>query len=112
MIYTSYFGNSKKWKNMSVISIARHMPKGLDIPMYPPLYPPADLLWAYKEGRISQEEYVNWYTKAVLNHLNVKEEAEGLDEWVLLCYEKPGDFCHRNIVAKWFQDNGYECKEL
>ena len=29
---------------------------------------------------------------------------------VLLCYEKPGDFCHRHLVADWF---GKEwCKEL
>jgi len=29
----------------------------------------------------------------------------------LVCYEKPGDFCHRHRVAKWFIDNGVECIE-
>jgi uncharacterized protein (DUF488 family) len=23
----------------------------------------------------------------------------------LLCYEKPGDFCHRHIVAEWLHNN-------
>lgn len=29
----------------------------------------------------------------------------------LVCYEKPADFCHRHIVAKWLCGNGFECHE-
>ena len=29
----------------------------------------------------------------------------------LICYEKPEDFCHRHLVAKWFSENGVNCKE-
>ena len=25
---------------------------------------------------------------------------------VLLCYEKPGDFCHRHILASWLREHG------
>ena len=25
----------------------------------------------------------------------------GLDKVILLCYEKPTDFCHRHLVADW-----------
>ena len=25
---------------------------------------------------------------------------------VLLCYEKPDEFCHRHLVAEWFNRNG------
>ena len=26
------------------------------------------------------------------------------EEVTLLCWEKPDQFCHRNLVAKWFKD--------
>ena len=29
----------------------------------------------------------------------------------LICYEKPTDFCHRHLVAKWLSENGYPCEE-
>ena len=29
----------------------------------------------------------------------------------LVCYEKPSDFCHRQLVAEWFTKNGIPCKE-
>lgn len=32
---------------------------------------------------------------------------------VLLCYEKPGQFCHRRLVAEWFeQELGLVVPEL
>ena len=30
---------------------------------------------------------------------------------ILLCYEKPGDFCHRHLVADWLTKNGVNCIE-
>ena len=31
----------------------------------------------------------------------------------LCCYEKPGDFCHRHILAKWITENtGIEITEF
>lgn len=30
---------------------------------------------------------------------------------VLLCFEKTGDFCHRNLVADWFRGYGIDCRE-
>ena len=29
----------------------------------------------------------------------------------LVCYEKPGDFCHRHLVAQWLRDAGYSVEE-
>ena len=29
----------------------------------------------------------------------------------LICYEKPTDFCHRHLVADWFNKNGILCEE-
>jgi hypothetical protein len=30
----------------------------------------------------------------------------------LLCYEIPGMFCHRHLVAKWFTEHGFTTLEL
>ena len=27
------------------------------------------------------------------------------DTIALVCYEKPSDFCHRHLVAKWINEN-------
>lgn len=111
MIYTSYFA-SKKWRDKKAVSIARYTPKGIVVDGYPVLYPPADLLWAYKQGQINQEQYAEWYTKAVLNKINSEVVANDLCDKVMLCYEKSDSFCHRHIVAQWLRYNGYECEEL
>ena len=31
--------------------------------------------------------------------------------FALVCYEKPGDFCHRHLVARWLIAQGINCKE-
>jgi hypothetical protein len=28
-----------------------------------------------------------------------------------MCYEKPGSFCHRHLVAEWLRENGFDCRE-
>lgn len=82
----------------------------------------------YKEDNDS-DYYTEQYYKEVLDPLNpdmvvrflcslVHFDAKNnisTDEdthIVLLCYEKPGDFCHRHLVAEWLTNNGYPCKEL
>ena len=47
---------------------------------------------------------------SVLNQLARRSNGK-LDSVILLCYEKPGDFCHRHLVADWLTKNGTECKE-
>lgn len=39
------------------------------------------------------------------------ERISGGADVALCCYEKPGDFCHRNLVAAWLRKNGVECEE-
>lgn len=31
---------------------------------------------------------------------------------IMLCYCKKGNFCHRNILREWINENGIECEEL
>ena len=69
--------------------------------------------------------YIEHYQKEVLNFLNVNEvikELYGLvrtryndDEVpiiVLLCYEKPDEFCHRHLVSEWLTKNGFDSEEF
>ena len=44
--------------------------------------------------------------------LDPHEVYKYLDNKILLCYERPEDFCHRHIIANWFKAYGHECKEL
>ena len=67
----------------------------------------------YKEDHDSVF-YTIQYKKEVLDVLDPKKVFEELGEnSVLLCWEKPSDFCHRHLVADWFKEKlGIEVKEL
>lgn len=111
MIYTSYF-SSKKYDPENAVAITAWTPKWWKGKVYQKLAPPFDLLWNYKNGYVNEEEYKEWFIRAKLDKLNPYEVYHELDNKVLLCFEKTGDFCHRHIVAEWLQKNGYECEEL
>ncbi len=115
MIYTSYFA---KYKGENGISIARYSPKWWNGDVYKDLAPNDDLLFWWKSlSKIQQSniEYINMYMMSyinnILNKLDVHKVAKDLDGKVLLCYEKPNDFCHRHIIREWFNHNGYACEE-
>lgn len=44
--------------------------------------------------------------------LDAHKFAKKYDGCVLLCYERAGEFCHRNIVASWLRYNGYDATEF
>jgi len=58
----------------------------------------------YKEGLISPEEYERQYRAVTLSRLVPEEVVLSLEGRVMVCYEKPEDFCHRHIVAQWLQE--------
>lgn len=35
---------------------------------------------------------------------DLKRFSNDIDKIVLLCYEKPNDFCHRHLVSNWLHD--------
>lgn len=68
---------------------------------------------------VTQERYVELYHREVLSKLDPQETFDELQklglgaEPVLLCWEKPGDFCHRRLVAEWFGEKlGVDVPEL
>lgn len=66
-----------------------------------------------EQRKLKGEAFAESY-RASLAQLNAREIFEELGEdSILLCWEKPGDFCHRQLVAAWLQQElGIEVSEL
>lgn len=107
MIYTSYFA---KYRGENGISVATSQPKGCSYPTFHQLVPDRSLVWAYKNGEVTEEEYTKMYNRQ-LDELDVHEIAQSLDEMVLLCWEGNEKFCHRHLISDWFNNHGIPCKE-
>lgn len=119
-IYTNYFGNmrhiyDKEKDNICFISICGKAPfwyKGIE---YKKLAPKWSFFQGWKETR-DNDYYIKHFQEEVLDTLdknNVIKDLSQLSQGkdiVLLCYEKPNDFCHRHLVAEWLNKNVEEYK--
>lgn len=112
MVYTSYWGNLKhlikKFGKNNIISVSRFS-KFWNGKRCSLLFPSTELLKEYKNGNITEQEYTQIYSK-YLETLNVDNCYKVFNNCVLVCYEKYG-FCHRHLIRKWLNDNGYDCME-
>lgn len=76
---------------------------------YPALAPKKAFwkIWHDNIGKISEEEnnryYIKEYWNQVLSKLDPENVYNELDNSALLCYEDNMQFCHRHIVAAWFE---------
>jgi hypothetical protein len=106
-MFTSNFKLSGN--NPNAVAISRGVPKGWTGRRY---YPLAPKTWALvKETRedIFREQFGRQLTN--LDAHAVMEEL-GPDA-ILLCWEAPGEFCHRRLVAKWLErETGIAVPEL
>lgn len=123
MIYTSYFAKLKELEkhNIIPISICGKAPdwyKGLQ---YKKLAPKYGFFMEWKKNH-DNEYYIKHFQKEVLDELDASEVILdfsriaygfniGENDIVLICYEKPSDFCHRHLVAEWLNQNGFKCEE-
>ena len=115
-IYTSYFGNSKKLHEagVKIICVAIGRPRFIQTPQMLNVCPTRYMV----SGPCSREEYLRLYDQILAKQdaHQVVKQIEMLSvgsDVALCCYEKPGDFCHRHILAKWITDNtGIEVKEF
>ena len=115
MIYTSYYGNSKKYLgfvNFFRLGISYYVFEGACDRHIMGLAPTRRLLADYKDGKISEEEY----TKEYIKYLDELKENGFLEKFVnyynnhsmdvvLLCYEAPGKFCHRHLLANYLNQH-------
>ena len=118
MLYTSYFANVNRLpKKMVLISISRKPPvnwaaRGWSLKS---LAPSQSLLDDWHRG-LSEEAYTQRFTLEVTGVKSASELVANLQrkfgdaDICFLCYEKKG-FCHRHLVAKWLNENGYTCRE-
>lgn len=54
----------------------------------------------------NKELYTARYIDEVLNQLDARKVYEELgQDAILLCWEEPGEFCHRRLVARWLETN-------
>jgi hypothetical protein len=105
-IYTDNFSNIRNYTNNSVpISIARWSPKWYSGIRYLKWAPSIELLTNYKDGIITQDQYVSEFITNLLLTTDIVEDVNEIFHLVkgksisLCCYENSSDFCHRHIVA-------------
>ena len=132
MIYTSYFAKLKSLPNNIVpISICGKAPYWYEGLQYKTLAPKYGFFMEWRRNH-DNDYYIKCFNEQVLSQLNLIKVVKELqlmlsDEineqipnsiltdknWhiALICYEKPSDFCHRHLVAKWSKDCGFNCKE-
>lgn len=69
----------------------------------PALGPSGDLLGRYKDGSVTEEEYVFEYISLLTKRKITPEIVLEMvpDGSVLLCYERPFEFCHRSILSEY-----------
>ncbi len=119
MIYTSSYTNIKlddfKENHISISADRGRTAKidgdkPYDGPCYIELAPKKDFWRTWKDNKKAgcDEEknnkyYIREYYKQVLKELDVDKVYNDLDGKILLCYEDSNDFCHRQIVASWFE---------
>ncbi len=116
-VYTSYYGNLKKLNanNITPIGVSLYTPKYVKVSCLKYVAPHKAMLF----GGLSKEKYTELYYKDVLSRVNPKEFLKDVEmlsqgkDVALLCYEKPGDFCHRHLLADWLNEKlGLEIKEF
>lgn len=120
MIYTSYFAKlSKLPANITPIAICGKSPEWYKGIQYKKLAPKWSFFSVWKQTH-DNDYYVEHFCKEVLYTLNAEDVIKELyklaeksqdEDIVLICYEKPGDFCHRHLVANWLRNQGYPVEE-
>lgn len=108
-LYTGYFAKYKDYKNAGYIpvSIAGITPEFFEGEKWVDFAPRREFFSRWKKGELTNQEYMREYLK----YLNTipKEDIEELmsitreGKFVMCCYEKTGDFCHRHYLAAFLR---------
>jgi hypothetical protein len=111
MVETSSFRSSKG--DPRCVAISASVPKDYNGRSCKKLAPPYWMVKKSKSGEMTDEEFEREFKRCVLEKLDAREILEKIgDDAILLCWEKPGEFCHRTLVAEWLsRELGIEVKE-
>ena len=121
MLYTTYFAKLRSLpEDVIPVAICAKPPIGFKGYTFKQLAPKYDAFKHYKETG-DKEQFTKAFNEQVLDGLISSRVLDTLYELTevsmfthdiaLVCYEKPSDFCHRQLVAEWFTKNGIPCKE-
>ncbi len=109
-LFTGYY--AKHGNHPNAVAISQGVPEWFHGRVNKLVAPDWDIIMAYKNGQITEEEYTKRYT-AQLDRIGINKILTSFkDGDVLLCYEKSGRFCHRHILAEWLEYYGYFVDEL
>lgn len=110
-LYTSYYAIHKNPTiqtpegELPAVSISVRPPNWFNGDHYSPLAPTWDLVNRYKSGKIDQRQYTKEYLALLKANANIEKILKTFKHGaVFLCYEKPTDFCHRQIAAVWVHE--------
>lgn len=103
MIYTSYYGNLKNLPLEKCLAISQGVPSFYEGAKDVRLAPPWHMVRNAKD--YEPEEWRNIYFQQ-LDRFDPEEIAMIVNEKILLCWEKPGDRCHRHYVIDWLRFKG------
>ncbi len=135
MIFTTYFAKLKSLPSNTIpISICGKAPnwhKGLQ---YKKLAPKYQFFMEWKKNH-DNDYYIRCFTEQVLDTIDIDTVLNDIwnllpaevqaycklfncpfwanPNWhiLLVCYEKPTDFCHRHLVAEWMKTHNIPVKE-
>ena len=120
-INTSYYSKFKHFPiSSTLVSVSRKSPYWIPgLNKFEKLYPSWNLIKDFKNNLISINEYTDRYYKEVLNKISPELIIKYLkfvsknNFVILLCWEKPDQFCHRHLIATYIQENtNYIVNEL
>lgn len=108
----SYFQTERH--HGQLISISRSIPRGFRVDGRLDFFvPSADLLRDWQGNCIDEIEYTDRYREQIRANLKpIKAWLERLDpkeDQTLLCWEKSGNFCHRNLAIKLVERYRKDC---
>lgn len=109
-IYTSYFANLKNLEKDDIvpIGICCYSPKWFKGPNLRAIAPSPDILEKCKSSHAEYEKRYRTEVLSLFKDANILLERisfiSGGKDAALCCYEKPSDFCHRHILAKWLEE--------
>lgn len=115
LMYTSYFGAMSKFPDtVEPIAICGGIPDWYKGKWMRKLAPSWSIWkeWHDSTAPDKNEHYIKRFIPERLGRLDVKQIVSEILELAdgkipcLLCYEKPGDFCHRHLVADWLNKSG------
>lgn len=106
---TSSFKISGMMNN--AVAISRTVPDWYVGLRFMSLAPPQNMIYLGKTGMT--REFTWRYRNEVLARLDPRKVYEVLEDKILVCWEAPGEFCHRRLVAEWLEEAvGVEIAEV